>query len=139
MGLLQSVIIQHEGLRLKPYKDTVGKLTIGVGRNLDDCGISHDEALVLLENDLNSCRYQLTQYSWFRTLDAVRQDVIVELVFNVGLQRALNFKKMIAALAEFDYATASKELLDSAWSKQVGPNRSNDMAKRLETGAYNVG
>lgn len=137
MDQLHSIIIQHEGLRLKPYKDTVGKLTIGVGRNLDDRGISENEALFLLENDLYDCKIQLSKYSWYMNLDTIRQGVLIELTFNIGISKVLSFKNMIEALKISDYVNASKELLDSLWAQQVGPNRSNNMANRLLTGQYN--
>lgn len=136
MDILCKTIIRHEGLRLKPYRDTVGKLTIGVGRNLDDCGISEREALDLLENDLIRCESQLHQQSWYFDLNEVRQGVLIELTFNIGFEKVLKFEKMIAALTEANYSEAAKELLDSAWAKQVGPARANNMAKRLSTGSY---
>lgn len=136
MNPLQSVIIEHEGVRLKPYRDTKGVLTIGVGRNLDDCGISEDEAMFLLNNDLTTCETQLSRYDWYVGLDKVRQGVIIELVFNVGLPKALQFKNMIIAIINENWACASNELLDSAWAKQVGSTRSENMASRLLRGKY---
>ena len=136
MNQLQSVIIEHEGVRLKPYRDTKGVLTIGVGRNLDDCGISEDEAMFLLNNDLTTCETQLSRYDWYVGLDKVRQGVIIELVFNVGLPKALVFKNMIIAIINENWAGAANELLDSAWAKQVGSTRSENMASRLLRGKY---
>ena len=136
MNPLQSVIIEHEGVRLKPYRDTKGVLTIGVGRNLDDCGISEDEAMFLLNNDLTTCETQLSRYDWYVGLDKVRQGVIIELVFNVGLPKALQFKNMIIAIINENWAGASNELLDSAWANQVGATRSENMASRLLRGKY---
>jgi lysozyme len=136
MDQLRELIIKHEGLRLKPYRDTVGKLTIGVGRNLDDRGITQDEALSLLNNDLSVCVSELKNYSWFISLNKIRQEVLIELVFNIGIARVLNFKKMISALSLQNYVLASRELLDSSWAKQVGIERSNNMASRLLTGKY---
>ena len=136
MNELRQLIILHEGMKLKPYKDTVGKLTIGVGRNLDDCGISEDEALMLLDHDLTNVEVALTKYDWYVALDDVRQGVLIELAFNVGLAKALAFKKMIAALYVKDYAGAANELLDSSWANQVGTSRSDNMASRLLRGAY---
>ena len=136
MNPLQSIIIQHEGLKLKPYRDSVGKLTIGIGRNLDDCGISDDEALMMLDHDLTNCEVELTKYDWYVGLDDVRQGVMIELVFNVGISKALAFKNMISALSNHDYAGAANQLLDSAWATQVGLTRSNNMASRLLRGKY---
>lgn len=57
---LKKELIRDEGFRSKPYKCTAGKLTIGVGRNIEDNGITEDEAMYLLENDIASCIKQLT-------------------------------------------------------------------------------
>jgi lysozyme len=136
MDDLKELIILHEGLRLKPYTDTVGKLTIGAGRNLTDRGISRDEAYLMLDNDIAQCKQELSGYAWYTVLDEVRQGVLIELVFNVGLTKALGFKNMIVALSAKHYSTAATELLNSVWAKQVGANRSSNMAHRLSTGEY---
>ena len=69
-----------EGLRLKPYRDTVGKLTIGIGRNLDDVGISEAEAEYLLSNDLDRTISDLDKYMlWWQTLDTPRRRVILNM------------------------------------------------------------
>lgn len=130
-------IESHEGLRLFPYKDSMDKLTIGFGRNLQDRGISREEAIYLMQNDIEESRMELRHYDWFNKLDKVRQEVLVELHFNIGLTRLLKFKMMIGHLIARNYAKAADELLDSAWSKQVGRIRSEDMADRLSTGKYN--
>jgi lysozyme len=136
MDPLSEIIIQHEGLRLKPYTDTSGDLTIGVGRNLTTVGISQDEAVVLLTNDLKRCDLELLQYDWYTPLDDVRKGVLIELVFNIGLTKIFSFKNMIDALKVLNYQKASSELLKSVWAGQVGPFRSNNMAFRLLTGKY---
>lgn len=110
-----------EGLRLKPYRCTANKLTIGYGRNLDDVGISKAEAECMLETDIreaeNAC---LHAFPWFAELTEPRQDVIVNMCFNLGLTRLLGFKKFLKAMSLGDYATAAKEMMDSRWAKQVG-------------------
>lgn len=130
--LIQQLILD-EGLKLFPYKDTVGKLTIGVGRNLDDKGITKQEALMLLENDILEVEKQLNKFDWFKILDSVRQEVIVNMVFNVGLSRFLQFKKMILALQNKDFNTASEEMLNSKWAEQV-KQRAVRLAKQMKTG-----
>ena len=133
---LREQLIKHEGLRLKPYKDTVGKLTVGVGRNLDDVGITHDEAMQMLTNDITRVANEVEKaFGWFKSLDTVRQDAILNMVFNVGLPRFLGFKKMLEALRVQRYSVAAKEALDSKWATQVGP-RSKDIAIMLEKGIY---
>jgi len=133
---LSAVIIQHEGLILKPYTDTTGHITIGVGRNLSACGISESEAMLLLSHDITSAELELIQYFWFSKLDTVRQGVLIELTFNIGLKGVFGFEHMINALGVLDYSTASKALLNSAWAEQVGCSRANNMASRLLTGKY---
>jgi lysozyme len=136
MDELAQRIEVHESLRLFPYTDTVGKLTIGYGRNLQDRGLSKAEATYLMMNDLDESRMELIHYDWFNKLDKVRQEVLIELHFNIGLTRLLKFKQMIAYLIIGDYTKAAEQLLDSLWAKQVGRTRSQDMANRLTTGKY---
>lgn len=114
-------IKRHEGLRLKPYRCTSGKLTIGYGRNLEDNGISAAEADTLLNTDIKRCEAECQKaLPWFTQLNATRQGVIVELDFNLGLTRLLGFKKMLAACEQGNYEQAAREMLDSLWARQVG-------------------
>lgn len=133
MDALTKQLIHDEGMRLKPYRDTVGKLTIGVGRNLDDNGISEDEALVMLKNDIDQAFDELSQFDWFNSLKPVKQDALVNMCFNLGLPRLLSFKRMIAALEVGDYQTAADEALDSKWAVQVG-ERANRIAEVIRNG-----
>src|SRR5580765_6037026 len=96
---LEDQLIRDEGLRLKPYTDTVGKTTIGVGRNLTDVGISKDEALLLLNNDLDAAIADLSRFPWFVALDAVRQRAVVDLRFNLGMGGFLLFQRFIHDMA----------------------------------------
>ena len=114
-------IKRHEGLRLKPYRCTSGKLTIGYGRNLEDNGISAAEADTLLNTDIKRCEAECQKaLPCFTQLNATRQGVIVELDFNLGLTRLLGFKKMLAACEQGNYEQAAREMLDSLWARQVG-------------------
>lgn len=134
---LTDLLIKHEGLRLKPYVDTVGKLTIGIGRNLDARGISEDEARLMLANDIILATKYLGEYSWFARLDGVRRAAMIDLMFNVGPSRFAGFKKMIGALDRGDYKDAAAQLLDSAYATQVH-QRAIDLAYMVELGEYNV-
>ena len=136
MNRLEKELINHEGIRLFPYKCSSGFLSIGVGRNIQQMGITKDEAMYMLRNDIERCRKELSNFDWFLDIDTVRQDVLIELCFNIGLTRLLLFKKMISALKKKDYDEASAQLLDSRWSTQVGPSRSSRMAHRLYNGKY---
>ncbi len=125
----------HEGVRLKPYVDTVGKVTIGIGRNLTDRGISDDEAFFLLENDINASIIDLAQrYRWFIELDEVRQRVLVDMAFNMGGARLAKFKNMLAAVERGDYKAASVAMLASLWARQV-KGRAIRLARWMETGS----
>lgn len=112
---------RDEGLRLKPYYDSVAKLTIGYGRNLDDVGISEIEAEILLDHDIAASRADLDRaLPWWRGLPAPQQRGLINMAFNLGLTRLLGFKRMLAALRADDGARAAKEALDSKWAGQVG-------------------
>ena len=135
MNRLTKQLIRDEGLKLKPYTDTVGKLTIGVGRNLEDNGISEAEAIHMLQNDINTSERELSRYSWFMQLDPIRRDAIINMHFNLGLPRLLTFRSMIAALDDGNYTKAANEALDSKWAQQVG-ERATRIAKQIKTGEY---
>jgi lysozyme len=137
MGLtkLEKLLIKHEGLKLKPYRDSVGKLTIGVGRNLDDCGITENEAYYLLENDIEKFIGELLKFDWFKELDEVREGIILNMTFNLGIAKLLQFKNMIEALKVKDYKKASNEMLNSKWATQV-KNRAFELAQMMLIGEY---
>src|SRR6267143_368886 len=108
---LRALLTKHEGVRLKPYHDMVGKITIGVGRNLDDVGISADEAAVLLDNDINRLWHELpSAVACFTALDDVRQNVLIDLAFNIGVAGLLKFKLMLSAVEARDFDKAADEM-----------------------------
>jgi lysozyme len=120
---LEKLITQlehHEGVKTKPYVDTQGKLTIGVGRNLTDKGLHPNEIRLLLLNDIKDAMMDANAFKWFEDLNEIRQRVVVDMLFNLGRSRFMNFRKMIVALNKQDFATAADEMLDSRWAKQVG-------------------
>lgn len=126
----------HEGLRLKPYRDTVGKLTLGIGRNLEDKGISEQEALVMLNNDVDYFYSQLNKkLTWFKSLDDVRQNVLVNMAFNLGFAGLLSFKMTLKLIEYGDYSNAATEMLNSVWAYQVG-QRAIELSKQMATGEY---
>lgn len=114
-----------------PYKDTVGKLTIGYGRNLDDVGITEQEGRTLLLNDVEIAvkEAQLT-WPWLLDHDLIRQQVIYNMAFNLGVPRLSGFKKMLHAMEDFDYEKAAEEMLDSKWATQVG-DRATELAEMM--------
>jgi lysozyme len=133
MRSIEDQLILHEGLKLKPYRCTAGKLTIGVGRNLDDKGISRDEAMILLRNDIKDITGQLERYSWFRALGPVRRKVLIDMCFNLGMAGLLGFQKMIEALERGDYERAANEMIYSRWYRQVG-ERGRRLERMMRTG-----
>lgn len=132
------MLIRHEGLRLRPYRDARNKLTIGVGRNLDDRGITRQEALTLLNNDIATVRREIgLALPWVSRLNPARRDVILDMVFNLGLPRFRRFKKTIAAIKAEDWGEAAREMLDSQWARQVG-KRAKELAAMMTRGNYEV-
>lgn len=131
---LMNRVIKHEGLMLKPYKCPAGKLTIGVGRNLDDVGITKEEALFLLENDLDRCHQEcIKAFFWYGEMPERRQGVIQEMCFNLGLSRLKTFRNMLLACEVGNYELASREMLSSLWARQVG-KRAETLAEIMKRG-----
>lgn len=130
---LKAWIKKCEGYSAKPYKDTVDKLTIGWGRNLDDVGISTDEAELMINNDIMSSINDLKQYSWYLIQPESVKNALINMRFNMGMPRLLAFKKMIRALINKDYVRASMEALNSKWANQVG-QRAKDVAVMIREG-----
>ena len=133
MKPIEEQLILHEGMRLKPYRCTEGKLTIGVGRNLDDKGISKEEALFLLRNDIVTVTTQLQKYDWYINADPIRRKVLIDMAYNLGITGLLQFRRMIAALERGDYEGAADQMLDSRWAEQVG-YRAVRLAEMMRTG-----
>ena len=132
---LKEQLLRDEGLRLKPYRDTEGFLSIGVGRNLDGKGITKDEAFELLDNDIIEVTNLLNaKLPWVKDLHGPRFAVLVNMGF-MGVVKLLEFKKMLAAIKAEDWNKAAAELLDSKYAKQVG-ERADRLAQQLITGEW---
>ncbi len=122
MQAMKRELRQDEGLRLKPYRCTAGRLTIGVGRNLDDVGLTENEADYLLENDVGRAMADLDRaLPWWRGLSEARQRALVNMCFNMGCSRLRGFKNMLGSLRAGDGIGAAREALASRWADQVGP------------------
>ena len=135
--ILTQNLIADEGLRLKPYTDSTGNLTIGVGRNLNAEGISVQEALYLLNNDIQRVETELAPVQNFSTLSQPRQNVIIEMAFNMGFEGVMGFQEMWQAIQAQDWNGAANAMLDSLWAKQVG-QRAVRLATSMRTGTYVV-
>lgn len=126
----------HEGLRLRPYDDGRGNLTVGFGRNLSANGLSTDEADLLLDHDLADAeRALLTRWPWMASLDAVRYAVLCDLAFNLGVRKLATFTRTLAAVKAGDYAYAAGCLEDSLWFRQVKTRGVRDVTA-LATGEW---
>jgi lysozyme len=123
----------HEGRRRFPYADTVGKLTIGCGRNLTDRGLSESEIDFLLMNDIRECTDDLKTFVWWDDLDEVRRNVLIDMRFNLGSAGFRRFKATLAAVAMGDYVTASDQMRKSKWYRQV-KGRGERLARMMSTG-----
>jgi len=150
-------LITHEGLRLEVYKDSLGIDTIGIGRNLEDRGITKEEldwmdipnmaivhtmgiteadAMYLAENDVQIVEEELVRaHPCVNKLDAVRQLVVMDMAFNMGVPRLCKFKNMWNAIHEENYIVAAKEMLDSRWAIQV-KSRSTKLANAMHNGEF---
>lgn len=125
---IKELLIANEGLKLKPYRDSVGKLTIGVGRNLDDNGISYDEAMFLLRNDIERAEKDLRKiFVNFNDYEENVKMVLIDMMFNLGFRKFMTFKKFIEAIKQGDLEKAAKEMLDSKWATQVKKRAERDV------------
>lgn len=121
MESINEMLIRHEGLRLKVYNDSVGIPTIGVGRNLKDRGLTKDEAMYLLNNDIEDFTQQLSdKLEWFHYKPEAVRNVLIDMAFNMGIGGLLTFKNTLAYIEKGDYKTAAANMLISKWAKQVG-------------------
>lgn len=133
---LIDMLVLHEGMRTKPYEDSLGILTIGVGRNLESMGLSHDEVCYMLRNDIRRCEEELDNtFRWYKYLDQVRQDAMIDLCFNLGITRLRKFKKALGFMETDDFEKAADEFMDSKWADQVG-QRAINVTTMIRTGEY---
>ena len=112
---------RHEGVEHYPYLDTVGKTTIGIGRNLDDRGITIETINQMLREDIELATSEIESiFPKFSNLSENRQLVLANMSFNMGIPKFLEFKHFWEALRSEDWSLASTEMLDSRWARQVG-------------------
>jgi len=124
---LKSWIKHYEGFNSKPYVDTVGKITIGWGRNLSDNGISVMEAEIMLNDDMDMVEKGLLQQNFYLNAPGNVKDALFNMCFNLGINGLLEFKDMIKAIEDKNYSLAAKAALSSKWALQVG-QRAKDIA-----------
>ena len=130
IDLARASIKSDEGLRLKLYRCTANKLSIGYGRNIEDRGISQIEADNMLENDIADCVKDLGSFSFWHYLSDKQQAALINMRFQLGPTGFRAFKKMIKALEIRDWTEAHYQALDSDWHKQT-PERAERVAAGL--------
>jgi lysozyme len=124
------------GGRHIPYKDTVGKLTIGYGHNLDDNGLKQKFVDLILDDDIRDAIADLVvRLPWFERLDPERQAVLVNMGFNLGVLGLLQFKRTLESIRIGDYELAAIQMLESRWADQVG-DRALRLADQMRTGRW---
>ena len=143
-------LIEHEGLVLTPYKCPAGKITIGVGRNIEDNplsdkekralgdyqhGITKNGALMLLRNDVEKCLKDLKKLECWRGLDIERQYAMLDMCFQLGFNGLCKFKNMLYCMKLKDYKSASFHCLDSNYAKQT-PKRAKKIANLIKEGIW---
>ena len=136
---LRNQLRLHEGVESRVYTDTKGIKTVGVGRNLEDRGLSDDEVDYLLNNDIDICVKELEQnFDWYDDLDDIRKRVLIDMMFNLGMPRLQKFVNMLKAIEARAWRSAAVEMLDSKWAEQVG-NRASRLSEMMETGEEYIG
>ena len=130
---LASRIKQHEGRRFKPYQDIVGVWTVGYGRNMDAIPFSQDEIDLMFKNDLRRARDGAETFFVYSQLNQARREVLIEMIFQLGLVGVSKFKRFLAAATKEDWSTAAKEMLDSKWFRQT-PGRAKELSETFERG-----
>mgnify|MGYP001615230614 FL=1 len=146
MSKLSALLTKHEGKQLKPYTDSVGKITIGIGRNLTDEGITEAECMMMFERDIakaeRDCRKEWPDLFASDALDDVRKDAFYNLAFNMGVYKPdgspglAGFKKTFEAVRVRDWKLAVERLKQSKWATQVQPERVSDICYMIEFGRY---
>ena len=134
-AILVAELSRDEGRERMPYVDTVGKITIGVGRNLTDRGLSDDEIDYLLQNDIDLVLDEMdSEFPWASRMTPARRRVLANMLFNLGLTKLRKFKNTLAAMERGDYRSAARGMRTSLGAKQVGA-RADRLARLMEHGA----
>jgi len=131
---LKEQLIRHEGLRLTVYDCPAGYKTVGVGRNLEGKGITEEEAMYLLDNDIKDFQESLSkELLWFDSLDECRRNILTNMAFNLGVSGLLKFKNTLTAVENKNWEEAASQMLESRWAEQVG-SRAVELSELMKTG-----
>jgi lysozyme len=129
-----------EGAKPCVYRDTLGYLSIGVGRLVDGrksgAGLRPSEIDFMLANDIADRLAQLSRrLPWFDRLDDARKGALLNMAFQLGIEGLTAFTNTLALVQRGNYAGAAHEMLDSTWAKQT-PLRAQRLAKQMATGVW---
>ena len=130
---VKNMLVRHEGVVCHVYKCTAEppRNTIGCGRNLDDNGISEEEAMYLLANDIKRVKEELNKnFGAWRTMPEKARMVCIDMVFNLGITGFMQFRKTRELMELGLWLEASEELLRSRYAVQL-PNRSAFNSRQL--------
>ena len=140
--LLIEELRRDECVRYKPYLDTEGHPTVGVGHNLDahplpsgtEYPLTDAQVDSILIDDLTHTFSCLDKHiGWWRTLTYARQRALVNMCFNMGINSLLEFHHTLGCITSGDYEGAAEAMLASRWAAQVG-DRSVRLADMMEAG-----
>lgn len=132
---LTKSVKKHEGLSLLPYEDTEGFITIGFGTNID-AGISLEQAKALRDIHIKTLIAELDKkLPDYKNHNEARQNVIIEMAYNLGVPRLLKFRRTLAHLEAKEYSLAALEMLNSRWSEQVG-KRAYTLSDQMHSGEF---
>lgn len=127
---------KNEGYRQFCYSCSAGKNTIGIGFNLDDVGLSHEESIVILSMRLSKIDNSLhSKFDWYRLLSPVRKAALCDMAYQMGINGLLGFKKSLALMAHGQYQNAAREFCNSRWYDQT-PIRADKVCGMIESGEF---
>lgn len=143
MQQIVRLLVDDEGYKQFAYDDLtgkdvtapVGKLTIGIGINLQDTGIDYDEAVYLLVNRVRKFQLKLAAFPFYKSLDIVRRYVLLNMCFNLGFDGLVKFRKLLACVEVGNYQEAHDEILNSKAARQL-PARYGRLAIMMATGKF---
>ena len=139
MDRLLASVKKHEGYRNKVYLDTLGKRTVGVGHLCvedfweDDKEYEEKFLMTILEHDLQTAikgAKDLMSENGCNDIDEIAEELIIEMIFQLGKTGVSKFRNMWKHLSAFEYSSAASEMLDSRWAKQT-PNRAQAMSAQM--------
>jgi len=130
-----------EGVVYEIYKDHLGFLTFGIGHLVLDTdpeygfceghAVEPERVVEAFERDIATAVDECTKlYRDWGDLPEEVQEILVNMLFNLGRPRLKKFKKMNRAIESGDWRLASIEGIDSLWYQQVG-SRAERLMKRL--------